>query len=97
MLQSFGICICNQYIDLAYIIGTTDVLFLVRRMQEECRKNCICFCVDLEKLYMFCVDIKQGIRSSFKKGDGVGNEKERLTRINCKSSVESLPQNKEKS
>ena len=66
--------------------GMTDALFVVRRMQEEYR--------DKKKLYMYFVDIENAFDKSSKKGDGVGNEKERFTRCNCKSGDELLSRGK---
>ena len=67
--------------------GMTDALFVVRRMQEEYRDK-------KKKLYMYFVDIEKTFDKSSKKGDGVGNEKERFTRSNCKSGDELLSRGK---
>ena len=70
--------------------GTTDALFVERRMQEEYRDK-------KKKLYVCFVDIEKAFDKSSKKGDGVGDEKERFTRSNCKSSDEPLSRGKNES
>ena len=50
----------------------------------------------MKKLYMCFADIEKAFDSS-KKGDGVGNEKERFTKSNSKSSDEPLSLGKNES
>ena len=68
---------------------TTDALFVVLRMQEKNRDK-------KNKLYMCFVDIEKAFDSS-KKGDGVGDEKERFARSNRESGDESPSRGKNES
>ena len=45
--------------------GTTDALFVVKRIQEEYREK--------KKLHTCYVDVEKAFDKSSKKGDGVGN------------------------
>ena len=55
----------------------------MQRLQEEYRDK-------KKKLYMWFVDIEKAFDLSSKKGDGVGNEKERHTVSSYKSGDEPL-------
>ena len=68
--------------------GTTDALFAVGRMQEEYRDKKLCMCF---------VDIEKAFDESSKKCDGVGDEKKRFTRGNCKCGNELLSRGKNES
>ena len=69
--------------------GTTTALFVVRIMQEEYRN-------ERKKLHMCFVDIEKAFNRVLRKIDGVGDEKERFTRINCKSGDEFLSRSKDR-
>jgi len=63
---------------------TTDVLFILKRIQEKYRDKG-------RHLYMFFVDLdRESVQSCPKEGNGVGNEEERFTRDNGQSNHEYL-------
>ena len=68
--------------------GTTDVLFV----GQECKRN-----TGIRRKSRTCVlwILRRHLLSS-KKGNGVGNEKKRFTRGNCKSGDEPLSRGKNK-
>jgi len=70
--------------------GTMDALFILRRMYEE-------YLDKKKKLYKCFVNLEKVFDKSLKKGDGMGNEKERYTRKYGKGDDEPVSRSKNNS